>query len=305
MLRKDMEKHKKEECPRRQYECPHCKEAGEYKERTGVHLEECPKMKVPCPNYDCNEHNVVRCEISLHRQECMYEKVPCKYANIGCEEEVFRKDLKEHEDDSEQHLQLAIDTVRQQENLLAHLQSKLSELVSKVIALEQVPLGLKQLTQTCIKYMLTDFDHHKASNDQVYSPPFYTSPGGYKLCVRVDVNGYEDCKGTHISVYTFLMRGENDEHLPWPFTGTVTIKLLNQLEDKNHHCRDTTFPADNGAAQRVMSQERSSYGWGCRCYISHSALGFNAAEYWQYLMDDCLHFRIKVDAKNTFKPWLI
>jgi hypothetical protein len=28
LLRKDMERHTKEECPKRQYECPHCREAG-------------------------------------------------------------------------------------------------------------------------------------------------------------------------------------------------------------------------------------------------------------------------------------
>ena len=55
LLRKDIEKHKKE-CPRRQYECPHCKETGEYQERTTTHLEECPKNRIYCPNDGCGEH---------------------------------------------------------------------------------------------------------------------------------------------------------------------------------------------------------------------------------------------------------
>ena len=47
MMRKDLDKHKKEECPRRPHECPHCKESGEYKEMTTTHLEECPMVEVP------------------------------------------------------------------------------------------------------------------------------------------------------------------------------------------------------------------------------------------------------------------
>ena len=181
---------------------------------------------------------------------------------------ILRKDQEEHENDSQQHLQLAIDTVyqqqmtiKQQENMLAQLQSKFAELVSKVITLEQTPLSdltLSKLPQTSIKYRVTDFAHHKASDDLVYSPPFYTSPGGYKMCIRMDANGDGDGEGTHISVFACLMRGENDDHVPWPFTGTVTFKLLNQLEDENHHCAKVVFSSDKVAAQRVINEEQSS-----------------------------------------------
>ena len=40
-----------------------------------------------------------------------------------------------------------------------------------------------------------------------------------------------------ISVLASLMKGRNDENSSWPFTGEVTITLLNQLEDENHHTR--------------------------------------------------------------------
>ena len=55
------------------------------------------------------------------------------------------------------------------------------------------------------------------------------------MCLNVDANGYGDGKDTHVSVFTFLMRGEFDSHLKWPFRGTITIQLVNQLEDKEHH----------------------------------------------------------------------
>ena len=94
-----------------------------------------------------------------------------------------------------------------------------------------------------MKYILTNYDQYKMANDTVYSPAFYTSPKGYKMCIGVDANGNEDGKDTHVSVFAFLMKGENDDYLSWPFTGTVTVELLNhgQLEDKNHFSETIKF----------------------------------------------------------------
>ena len=244
---------------------------------------------MPCPNSGCEIH-IQRASLSIHLQKCLFEIVPCRYATIGCEKEVIRKDLAEHEADSEQHLQLAIDTIhkqqeihRKQENILARLQSR------------EMPM----------KYKFTEYDRHKNANILIYSPPFYTSPGGYKMCISVFANGYDSGKGTHVSVYAYLMRGENDDYLPWPFTGTVTFELLNQLENKNHHRTGIIFHSDYKASQRVKNQERSSFGWGISEYISHSDLGLNTAKNHQYLKDDRLHFKISVDAKSSSTPWLI
>ena len=101
------------------------------------------------------------------------------------------------------------------------------------------------------------------------------------------------------------MKGENDDFLQWPFTGKVTFKLLNQLEDKNHHSMTTMFPSDNECIQRVVNEERASLGWGKSTYISHSNLGHNKPKNCQYLKDDCLVFKISVNAKSSPTPWLI
>ena len=284
LFRKDKEKHTKEECPRRQYECPHCQEAGEYQEMTTEHLDECPMIEVPCPKRRCTT-SITRRDLTKHRKECMFEKVLCKYATIGCGEEVLRKDLAEHEGDSQCHLQLAIDTVHQlkitQENMLA--QSRVMPMTYKFI----------------------EYDHHKTANDNICSPASYTSPGGYKMCISVYANGNGEGKGTNISVYAFLMKGVDDDLLPWPFTGTVTVELLNQLADENHYSKTMTFPPDKKPSKRVVMGERSTNGWGFPCYISHSDLIYNEAKNCQYLKDDRLHFRISVDAKSSSTPWLI
>ena len=284
LLRKDIEAHKKEVCPRRQYECPHCRESGEYQERTTTHLEECPKMKIPCPNDGCDEE-IERCDIPQHRQKCLFESVACKYVSIGCIEKVLRNDLEKHHDDSQQHLQLAIDIVHQQEMTIKSLKAQQPS----------TPMTLK----------IAGFDKLKKSSEMFHTSTFYTSLGGYKMCIRVHPNGNGDGKGTHVSVYAYLLRGENDDHLPWPFTGTVTVELLNQLDDRDHHFDEFAFPPDHKASQRVVKEERASTGNGTPRYISHSDLGYNTAKNCQYLKDDCLYFRVKVDAESTSKPWLV
>ena len=287
LLRKDIEAHKRKKCPRRQYKCPHCREFGEYQERTTRHLEKCPKMKIPCPNDGCGEE-VERCHISQHRQECLFESVSCKYIKIGCMEKFIRKNVEEHHNDSQQHLQLAINTVNQQETTIGKHEDKIAQLQS-------APINFK----------IVNFNNLKTSDKIMYSPAFYTSRGAYKMCIRIDTNGGGRSESTHVSVFAYLMRGENDNHLPWPFTGTVTVELLNQLKDDNHYSQKTTFIPDKRASQRVVNEERATTGWGRQRYIPHSDLGYNAANNCQYLKDDCLYFRVKVEAQSTSKPWLV
>ena len=269
--------------------CPHCQEAGEYQERTTEHLQECTMVEVPCPNCGCNTY-LKRSDLTDHHQECLFEKVPCKFSIIGCEEEVERKDLEEHEGDSQNHLQLAVGIIHQ--------------LQAKVINMQA------QLRQMPVLYKFTNFSQlqHKTANDEIYSPAFYTSPKGYKMCIRVYANGDGHGKGTHVSVFAYLLKGENDDYLLWPFTGTVTVKLLNQLEDKNHHSEDIIFTSESDCEvnQRVVDEERASHGWGITEYIPHSDLDHNTVRNCQYLKDDRLHFKISVDAKSfSSTPWLI
>ena len=99
------------------------------------------------------------------------------------------------------------------------------------------------------------------------------------------------------------MKGKNDDNLPWPFTGEVTITLLNQLEDENHHTRTISFPQYNVASMRVVEDDRGS-AIGHTKFISKDKLDYDAANYCQYLKDDSLYFQIEVEAAEPVKPWL-
>ena len=62
----------------------------------------------------------------------------------------------------------------------------------------------------------------------LYSPPFYTSPHGYRMCIRTYLNGDGIGKGTHLSLFFVLMRSEHDNLLSWPFKQSVRFTLVNQ-----------------------------------------------------------------------------
>ena len=267
VLRRDLDQHLKSKCPNRQYQCRQCKATGRYCVITTTHLDTCPNMKIPCPNNECKV-SVLRCNLSKHRSKCPFEEIPCKYAGIGCEKELPRKDLVQHENDDSFHLHLAIETINE--------------------------LQVKE--RSCI-FKMPGFSQHKSSSQEWYSPPFYTHPGGYKMCIMVNANG----DGTHVAVFACLMKGRNDDNLPWPFTGEVTITLLNQLEDKNHHTDAVTFPHASNASKRVVNSDKVSNGYGKPEFISHDKL---TAKNYQYLKDDSLFFRIKVQAAKPVKPWL-
>ena len=133
---------------------------------------------------------------------------------------------------------------------------------------------------------------------EFYSEPFYTSPGGYKMCVSVYPNGHNAAQGSHVSVYLKLLEGPNDESLHWPFMGTVEFKLLNQLTDNGHHVRTFTLDTDHNSRP-------GSYR-GHTTFLPHSKLSHDSARNTQYLMEDILYFRATVTTKVIeHRPWLI
>ncbi len=265
---RNVKSHKLNECPKRQFTCPHCNVSGEYDERTTTHLEVCPKVEITCKQCSLQ---ISRCDESDHPLVCPNEPVHCKHYNIGCGEKPLRKDLTKHEENIQHHFSLATKEILRLRNRL--------------------------LLKNTLTFRL------KFKDNSIFSPSILTSASGYTLCIQVNANGRGDGKGTHVSVYAYLMKGDNDDFLSWPFTGTVTVELLNQLEDKNH-CKGTlTFPADDVASQRVVDGERAPRRYGWNKFISHTDLAHKTLANRQYLKDDTLIFRLSAEAPD-YKPWL-
>ena len=271
LLRKLLDQHLKTECPKRAYECPHCGEKGTFASITEDHDQVCEKKIVACPNKRSG------CSLSMERgktkehvsSDCEYIEVACVYESLGCGVRMLTKDREKHEkEDREKHvdLSLVIIQLREQHKNLSEGQP--------------------------IVFQLPDYASMKKNNERFFSTPFYTHPDGYKMCVSIDANGAGGGKGTHVSVYAKLLKGHYDNQLNWPFLGTVTVNLLNQLQDDNHH-------------KKFIANDSMRFGSsvGYAKFLPHSSLGHNPATNTQYLLDDTLYFKVSVKVNNHKPGW--
>ncbi|CAF3539253.1 unnamed protein product [Rotaria sp. Silwood1] len=83
-------------------------------------------------------------------------------------------------------------------------------------------------------------DAESERQTSIYSPPFYTSPTGYKMCLRLYLNGDSDTRNTHISLFLVIMRSDYDAILHWPFSYEVSFCLIDQSTLNNNNQRNIT-----------------------------------------------------------------
>ena len=81
------------------------------------------------------------------------------------------------------------------------------------------------------QFIMKKFTEYRDSGEYWYSRPFYSWPGGYKLCLKVKANGEG---GKYVSVGVSELEGEYDGLLSWPPQCTVRVSILNLLIDRNH-----------------------------------------------------------------------
>ena len=292
--RRHLVDHMHNKCPERTYNCPFCAEEGAYCEVTTAHFTECEDMPLTCPA-GCGKRRLIRRNMAHHLSEdCLNELVPCTYAIAGCEQIVKRKDLQQHLQDKDRHLDTILSSY-------ASLTLLVKDMLYK--RTPNVPLPLcdwLQNTPTCYPrppwvIKMEEFQEKKEKNDDWYSDPVYSHLGGYKMCLNVVANGHGDGKGTHVSVYIYLMRGDNDDNLKWPFKGTIEVSLLNQLEDGQHQMQQVWPPYQNipeDTCGRVTEGKRAVKGWGYSKFISQQDLSYKGDKNCQYLKDDTLFFRV-------------
>ena len=276
LMRKDLDDHLKTKCPKRSYKCQHCGEKGTYASITEDHDKVCNKKIVPCPNKGSGcPLSMERGKTNKHvRRVCDYTEVACAYESLGCAVRMQRKDVEKHKREAQdRHMDLALDTVSSREEQ----HKTLSE-------------------EEAIVLKLPGYASKKEKNERFSSPSFYTSSGGYRICINVYVNGRGAGKGTHITFSTKLLEGRHDDQLHWPFMGTVTYELLNQLADDTHH---SGMIQHNASHDMQVGSRR-----GFIKFLSHSSLSHDPATNTQYLLDDTLYFRVSVTVANH-KPWLV
>ena len=212
--------------------------------------------------------------LDQHLKSC---EVLCMYESIGCDERVKRKDLKTHEQDDSHHLRKALETLE------------------AVAIFKEERATLKR--GKSILFKLTNFETKKSNSEVFICSSFYVGFEGYHMDIKIHPHGDGKGKGTHVSVYARFLRGKYDHKLSWPFVGTVTCTLLNQLADENHLTRKLVQPEDVNQFKTCLHPGQRL---GFPQFIPHEEI---ATDNVKYLMNNTLYFKVTAEAACQ-KPWL-
>lgn len=126
---------------------------------------------------------------------------------------------------------------KQNDNLLSpfersDLQRALAPTAEHLASLElQIQTHINTPRNGILVWKIPEFSAKLANAQQdrnvvLTSIPFHTSPYGYRLSARLFPNGVADGKGTHLSVFITIMKGDYDDVLVWPFTRRIRVSLL-------------------------------------------------------------------------------
>ena len=310
--RRSLEEHKSQHCPLRPFTCQYCSHTAAFQAVTEEHWPVCEKYPLQCP-YECGEEEMERKCLKEHlEQTCPLEVIQCEFSYAGCGAQLQRRLMSAHKKENvEAHLSM-LSLVAQEVPKLQSIVQQQADLIKQIT--DQMKQDRDQMKQDRdqmkqdrdqikqqgdqikhafmklqvgklippVEIIMNDFEKHKKADDIWCSPPFCSHLGGYKMSLKVRANGLGDGKGTHMSVYIRLMKGEFDDFLKWPLQGEVTVQLK---KAKPPHYEQIVCLDHNTPIRCVCKPTEMNPSWGKRVYISHADLYAGG-----YIKDDKLVF---------------
>ena len=137
-------------------------------------------------------------------------------------------------------------------------------------------------------------DAENGKYTSIFSLPFYTGRYGYKMCLRLYIMGDGIGKGTHLSLFFVVMRGEFDNILQWPFTHKVTFKLINQAGGRDIV---DTFQPDPMSTSFRKPKSDMNIASGCPRFVSHTEL-----ERGGFIVDNTIFVKCSIDTSTVHHP---
>lgn len=280
--------HMSDECPKRLTKCQYCRAQVKFEDMQS-HLQVCPRFPLSCPN-SCGVSQIPREEVDRHlSHDCRSNHVHCPFKHVGCEHQCPQRTLAQHLDnDMKNHLELV-------SQLAIDQQRELDEL-------REIVKHCKPFADSKLYWRIDDFwrkfeeAKHKTGME-IHSPPFYTSPYGYKFKIVMFPYGNGSGEGSHLSLYVRLLPGEFDALLKWPFEGEITLSLLDQNRNSNRGQRNISqsfSPDPNWKSFQRPSKNGSTLGFGYPQFVSHRGL-----ESTNYVKDNCLFMKATIDCKYS------
>ncbi|CAF4545564.1 unnamed protein product, partial [Rotaria socialis] len=142
-------------------------------------------------------------------------------------------------------------------------------------------------------------DAQSERQTSIYSPPFYSSPTGYKTRARLYLNGDGNARRTHMSLFFVLMRSVNDPILTFPFSYKVTFCLYDQTPAQRHIIDSFRPDTKSSSFQRPRSDMNIASG-----IPKFFPLEMIQKEENPYVRDDTMFIKIMVDFEDMQKTLL-
>ena len=202
--------------------------------------------------------------------------------------------LADHVDKFERRLETICDGLLKAEIKLSELQDNYSEL-SLLFQTLQATSYNGQFVWKIPEVARRRQDAKTGRTMSLYSAPFHTSRFGYKLCLRLYLNGDGSGKNTHISFFLTIMRGEYDALLPWPFSQMVTLMLLDQSGSGSHIVQ--CFKPEPSSSSFWKPTSDTNVASGCPRFAVMSIFNDN-----RYVKNDVMFFKVMIDIGNLTLP---
>ena len=90
---------------------------------------------------------------------------------------------------------------------------------------------------------ITEVEQHRQVDNNggttaIFTPPIKTDRYGYKLGIRMYLDGVGDGRGRYVAIFVHMMIGKYDNfEVRWPFTQRITLSIIDQSGAKRHISR--------------------------------------------------------------------
>ncbi|CAF4942854.1 unnamed protein product, partial [Rotaria socialis] len=178
------------------------------------------------------------------------------------------------------------------------LQQDVASLKQKIDDLQYVSYD-GTLTWKISKFHKNRMDAQSERQTSIYSPPFYSSPTGYKMRAQLYLDGDENARRTHMSLFFVLMRSEYDAILVFPFNYKVTFCLYDQTPQQRHIINSFRPDIKSNSFQRPRSEMNTASG-----IPKFFPLAMIQQDGNPYIRDDTMFIKVMVDFGDMLKTLL-
>ena len=227
---------------------------------------------------------------------------------LGSERDIIESMLTEQMTRVQEELRRnSVAELRQRDEEIAELRTTIKKLErtiqSKSAELEDRDFRLSLIENSnydgTMIWKIPQFSQRKADAENgkytsIFSLPFYSDRYGYKMCLRLYIMGDGIGKGTHLSLFFVVMRGEFDNILQWPFTHKVTFKLINQAGGRDII---DTFQPDPMSTSFRKPKSDMNVASGCPRFVSHTEL-----ENGGFIVDDTIFIKCIINTASIRHP---